>query len=208
TQYLEWSSIPVNALAVEPSARRNPPTTSSCQRSIGEALSQRLKCSWRRCRRLGSMTPALTRLRYTADSEGSGWMPFFASPRTSLRAPQNGFERRISMTAISTSTAIWCGQCSGRKERLLKPSSPASSYRASQVCSVCRLTPQSLATSVTVRPSLMTARTALYRCSATLISFIEAECQAATEVGVRQLPKVRKGGAEGDLSPRYRTRTA
>src|SRR4029077_6622860 len=51
------------------------------------------------------------------------------------------------------------------------------------------------------------ARTALYRCSATLISFIEAECQAATEVGVRQLPKVRKGGAEGDLSPRYRTRT-
>ena len=47
----------------------------------------------------------------------------------------------------------------------------------------------------------------MYRCSATLISFIGAECQAATEVGVRQLPKVGKAGTECDLSPGYRTRT-
>jgi hypothetical protein len=35
-----------------------------------------------------------------------------------------------------------------------------------------RLTPKSLATSVTVRPSAITARTALYLCSATLISLM------------------------------------
>lgn len=37
----------------------------------------------------------------------------------------------------------------------------------------------------------MTAKTALYRCSATLISFIRAECQAGTEVQ-KALPKVAK----------------
>jgi hypothetical protein len=37
---------------------------------------------------------------------------------------------------------------------------------------VCRLTSQSRATSVTVRPPLRTAMTALYRCSPTLSSFM------------------------------------
>ena len=37
---------------------------------------------------------------------------------------------------------------------------------------VCRLTPQSLDTSVTVRPSPMTDKTALYLCSVTLISLM------------------------------------
>ena len=42
----------------------------------------------------------------------------------------------------------------------------------SQACNAFRLTPQSLATSVTVRPSAMTSRIALYLCSATLISLM------------------------------------
>jgi hypothetical protein len=45
-------------------------------------------------------------------------------------------------------------------------------YGASQTCIVCPLTPQSHATSVTVRPSAITARIALYFCSATLISLM------------------------------------
>jgi hypothetical protein len=48
----------------------------------------------------------------------------------------------------------------------------SSTYRASQACNVFRLTFQSLATSVTVRPPPITAKTALFLCSATLISLI------------------------------------
>src|SRR2546423_1710376 len=47
---------------------------------------------------------------------------------------------------------------------------------------VCRHTPHSLATSPTVRPSAMTARTALYLCSVTLISLMAGECRVGTEV--------------------------
>jgi hypothetical protein len=39
----EWSSIPVSALAVVPSASRKPWTTSICQSSIAEARSQRFQ---------------------------------------------------------------------------------------------------------------------------------------------------------------------
>ena len=55
---------------------------------------------------------------------------------------------------------------------LFRPSSPSPSYHASQPCIVCRLTPQSFATSVTMRPSAITASTALYLCSVTLISLM------------------------------------
>ncbi len=41
THIREWSSIPVNALALVPSARANPPTMSICHNSIGAPRSQR-----------------------------------------------------------------------------------------------------------------------------------------------------------------------
>src|SRR5829696_7627593 len=67
----------------------------------------------------------------------------------------------------------------------------------SQACIVCRDTPTAAATSVTVRPSLITASTARYRCSATLISLIR-ECQGSAEVGVNHQPKPCKASAEGE----------
>src|SRR5215203_4577647 len=58
----------------------------------------------------------------------------------------------------------------------------------SQACIVCRDTPTAAATSVTVRPSLITASTARYRCSATLISLIR-ECQGSTGTDVKHQPE-------------------
>lgn len=52
-----------------------------------------------------------------------------------------------------------------------------------------------------------TASTALYLCSDTLISLMPGECRVGTEVGVANLPKVCTEGAEGGLSPGYRTST-
>src|SRR5439155_11671258 len=72
---------------------------------------------------------------------------------------------------------------------------------------VCRHTPHSLATSLTVRPLAITARTALYLCSVTLISLMAGECRVGTEVAVADQPKVCRAGAEGVLSPRRRTCT-
>src|SRR6202035_720860 len=64
------------------------------------------------------------------------------------------------------------GQCCGRRDLSTSPASPSCSYRASHPCSVCRLTLHCAAISVTVRPSPITARTAWYLCSATLISLM------------------------------------
>src|SRR3954454_5640791 len=72
---------------------------------------------------------------------------------------------------------------------------------------VCRPTPHSLATSLTVRPSAITAKTALYLCSVTLISLMARECREGTEVDVANLPKVCRTRAEGVLSPRTRSYT-
>src|SRR5438309_4729147 len=72
---------------------------------------------------------------------------------------------------------------------------------------VCRHTPHSLATSPTVRPSAMTARTALYLCSVTLISLMAGECRVGTEVAVANQPKVCSTATEGVLSPSSRTCT-
>src|SRR5216684_3482093 len=58
TQYLEWSSIPVRALALPPSASKKPCTTSSCHSSIGPPRSHRFQVSRRRRRVIGSMTAA------------------------------------------------------------------------------------------------------------------------------------------------------
>src|SRR5205085_5052705 len=77
----------------------------------------------------------------------------------------------------------------------------------SQRCIVCRQTPVSPATSPTVRPSAITARTALYLCSVTLISLMAGECRVGTEVAVANLPKVCRAAAEGVLSPSSRTCT-
>src|SRR5579859_204613 len=72
---------------------------------------------------------------------------------------------------------------------------------------VCRHTPHWLATSPTVRPSAITARTALYLCSVTLISLMAGECRVGTEVAVANVPKVCRTATEGVLSPRCRTYT-
>src|SRR5205807_7331645 len=92
--------------------------------------------------------------------------------------------RRSSSTRTSTSAAIWCGHRSGRWERSGKPSRPSASYRASQRCSVRRLTPHWLATSITVRPSEITPSTASYRCSVTLFSLMgESETHQPNQLG-------------------------
>src|SRR5437016_10158302 len=72
---------------------------------------------------------------------------------------------------------------------------------------VCRHTHHSLATSLTVRPSAITAKTALYLCSVTLISLMARECRVGTEVAVANQPKVCRTAAEGVLSPTSRTCT-
>src|SRR5215204_4157329 len=91
----------------------------------------------------------------------------------------------------------------GRCERSANCSRPPASYLASQACSVCRDTPTAAATSLTVRPSLITASPARYRCSATLISLIR-ECQGSTELStisrnhVKHQPKAKsQASAEG-----------
>src|SRR5215217_9757405 len=93
----------------------------------------------------------------------------------------------------------------GRCERSANCSRPPASYRASQACRVCRDTPTVAATSLTVRPSLITASTVRYRCSATLISRIR-ECQGSAEVGVNR-PKLCKASAEAEKSSLSRGHT-
>ena len=51
THIREWSSIPVSALALLPSASGKPPTTSICHNSIGAPRSQRFHFRDRRSRR-------------------------------------------------------------------------------------------------------------------------------------------------------------
>jgi hypothetical protein len=53
----------------------------------------------------------------------------------------------------------------------------------------------------------MTASTALYLCSVTLISLMPRECRVATEVAVANVPKACSTAAEGVLSPSCRTYT-
>src|SRR2546421_8965221 len=72
---------------------------------------------------------------------------------------------------------------------------------------VCRRRPHALAPSFTVGPSAITAKTALYLCSVTLISLMAGECRVGTEVAVANLPKVCRAAAEGVLSPSSRTYT-
>jgi hypothetical protein len=62
-------------------------------------------------------------------------------------------------------------------------------------------------TSVTVRPSPITARTAWYLCSVTLRSLMWRECQASTEVAVNRHPKACEPCTEGRSSPMCRTST-
>src|SRR5205807_7907958 len=98
--------------------------------------------------------------------------------------PQYRCARRSSSTRTSTTVGIWCGHRSGRWERSGNPSSPSASYRASQRCSVRRLTPHWLATSITVRPSEITPSTASYRCSVTLFSLMgESETHQPNQLG-------------------------
>ena len=101
---------------------------------------------------------------------------------------------------------IWCGHCRGRCDRSAKPSRPSASYLPSQACRLCRDTPIAAAASVTVRPSLITASTARYRCSATLISLIR-ECQGSAEVTVNHQPKLCKASAEVEKSSLSRRNT-
>jgi len=54
-----------------------------------------------------------------------------------------------------------------------RPSSPSDSYLDNQAWTVLRATPNRAATSVTLSPSLITANTARYRCSATLNSLMQ-----------------------------------
>jgi hypothetical protein len=63
TQYREWSSRPVSAFAVDPSASPIPPTTSICHNSIGAPRSQRFHDSRRRRWAPGSINPARVNAR-------------------------------------------------------------------------------------------------------------------------------------------------
>ena len=98
--------MPVSALAEVPSASGNPPTTSICHNSIGAPRSQRFHFRERRSRVVGSIIPARSIARYTADSEGSGATRRLPSSNTSRRGPQYGRDRRSSSTAASTCAGI------------------------------------------------------------------------------------------------------
>lgn len=93
-----------------------------------------------------------------------------------------------------------------RCDRSINASSPPASYRASHTCSVWREMPHDAATSVIVRPSAMTADTALYRCSATLISLME-ERQGSTGTGVNPQPEPRQPSTEHPTSSISRNNT-
>src|SRR4029450_2413820 len=112
-----------------------------------------------------------------------------------------------SNTAASTAGGICCGCAVGRCDRSARPSRPPPSYRPSQKCKVCRDTPTAAATSVTVRPSPITASTARYRCSATLNSLIR-ECQGSTGTGVNHQPEPRKASTGDRKSVVKRSHTA
>src|SRR5215211_2366404 len=88
-----------------------------------------------------------------------------------------------------------------------QPVQPVHLIPAQHECKVCRDTYTAAATSVTVRPSLITARTARYRCSATLNSLIR-ECQGSAEVGVNHQPKPCKASAEVEKSTLSRRNTS
>jgi hypothetical protein len=84
---------------------------------------------------------------------------------------------------------------------------PPASYRASHTCTVLRATPNRAATSVTVSPSAITARTASYRCSTTDIALMNQECHQSTEVGVTHHPKHRHHTTEGRMGGINRSNT-
>lgn len=67
-------------------------------------------------------------------------------------------------------------------------SRPPTAYRARHACNVCRDTSHDAATSDTVRPSPMTASTALYRCSATLTSLIKGASRINRSPNVNHQP--------------------
>ena len=75
-------------------------------RSIGAPRSQRFHLRERRSRNVGSIIPARTSARYTADSEGTGATLRLASSNTNRRGPQYGRDRRNSNTAASTCAGI------------------------------------------------------------------------------------------------------
>jgi hypothetical protein len=106
THSREQSSMPVSALAWEPSASRNPPTVSICHSSIGRPRSHRRQLRRRRRRWSGSTSPARTRHRYTADSLGAGDLPRRDSSCAIRRGPHPTCVRRISSTAASTAAGI------------------------------------------------------------------------------------------------------
>ena len=66
-------------------------------------------------------------------------------------------------------------------------STPA--HRRSHAWTDCRETPHPWATSLTDRPSTITAITAAYFCSRTLSSLTMSECQEGAEATVNQQPK-------------------
>ncbi|SHS92539.1 Uncharacterised protein [Mycobacteroides abscessus subsp. bolletii] len=96
----------MSALALVPSANGNPPTTSICHNSIGTPRSQRFHLRERRSRRLGSINPARSNARYTAEADGNGATLRLASSNTNRRGPQYGRDRRSSNTAASTCAGI------------------------------------------------------------------------------------------------------
>ena len=168
--------------------------------------SPRVQFLRRRRRVSGSIRPARRRQRYTADSGTPSGRCRLLTSNAIRRGPHHGCCRRASNTAASSTAGIWCGHCRGRCDRSAKPSRPSASYLPSQACRLCRDTPIAAATSVTVRPSLITASTARYRCSATLISLIR-ECQGSTEVTVNHQPKLCKASAEVEKSSLNRGNT-
>lgn len=93
THIHEWSSIPVNALALVPSASRNPPTISICHNSIGAPRSQRSHLRERRSR---DHQPGPHQCPVHRRFRGHRAHLALVSSNTNRRGPQYGRDRRNS----------------------------------------------------------------------------------------------------------------
>ena len=128
TQNREWSSTPVSALALVPSA--------SAKSAHNVHLPQLHRvptfppfpgCASADPRASASIMPARTNARYTADSEGTGATSLGQLEREPGADPSTDASRRNSNTRPRPSAGIWCGHDRGRCDRSTSPSSPPAS---------------------------------------------------------------------------------
>jgi len=124
--------MPDSSLHSRPSAKKTPPTRSSCHNAMGVSRCHRRYL--RLCRCACGITIALrTSTRCTVALDGAPATRCCASSQAIRRAPHRGCARRNSHTSASTSAASRAGEVRGRRDASRSPSIPPAACLAFHV---------------------------------------------------------------------------